>query len=399
MAGGGGKDKSALDIMEESVYLLKGQPIRLVPYYIGCLPFVLGLLYFWTDMSTGPAAWHHLPQAAWGLCLLYLWMKFWQSVYARGLLAEIRDQTMGSWGLRHVLRALCFQTAIQPWSVVLLPVAFVILFPFPRVLAFFQNVTLLGSGDEPELKRVLRESWSQAALWPVQNAVLIWLGSPFLIVFVALLVFAVVPAALAFNPGASGPVLLLIGGFVMIPLSPLSVIVGLNLGVALFLLPRLLQTLFGIETLLSLSGAWATSDVFMVVLCSLVYLCLDPLIKACYCLRCFYGTSLRTGEDLLVELKRLRNSGLVTLLLLIILLGLSSPVRAAAAAPTSAALRQDPPISASKLDAALDRTVNLPQYAWRMPRETSVESMAGPGVLHRFLGPIVKALGAYGVSS
>ena len=383
---------SAVDIMEEAVYLLRAQPLRLAPYYIGSLPFVLGLLYFWTDMSTGANAWRHCSQAAWALSPLFLWMKTWQSVYARGLLSGIRGGGSVSWNGRRILRTLVAQTALQPWGIVALPLALVVMLPFPRVLAFFQNVTLLGSGDDREPGGVLRESWSQAGLWPMQNTLLIWLGSPFLVVLPALLLFAVAPAVVALRPETSGLALLLAAGFAMIPLSPLAVVIALNLGFSLFLMPWLLRSLFGIETVLSMSNVWVMNDAFFVVLCSLVYLCLDPLVKACYCLRCFYGASTKTGEDLKVELRTLNRSVPVMVICFIVLLGLSSPDRAIAGTGAPAVSLAGTPVSAKELDGALDRTIRLPRYTWRMPREKPPVSAAGHGALHAFLAPIIEAV-------
>ena len=388
MPGGGARDgRSAVDIMEEGVCLLRAQPLRLAPYYIGSLPFVLGLLYFWTDMSTGANAWRHCSQAAWALSLLFLWMKTWQSVYMRGLLSGIRGGSPVSWSSGRILRTLAAQTALQPWGIV-------VLLPFPQVFAFFQNVTLLGSGDDREPGGVLRESWSQAALWPMQNTLLIWLGSPFLVVLAALLLFAVAPAVVTLRPETSGLALLFVAGLALIPLSPLAVVVALNLGLSLFIMPWLLRSLFGIETILSMSSGWVMNDAFFVVLCSLVYLCLDPLVKACYCLRCFYGASLKTGEDLKVELKTLNRPGPAIVMLFIVMLGLGSPDRAIAEPGAPAVARAGTPVSARELDAAIERTIRLPRYAWRMPREKPPPSAARHGALRAFLAPVVKALRA-----
>ena len=49
--------KSALRIIEEAVHLLRTGPgLLLSVYYLGSVPFVLGLLYFWADMSRSPNA-------------------------------------------------------------------------------------------------------------------------------------------------------------------------------------------------------------------------------------------------------------------------------------------------------------------------------------------------------
>ena len=44
--------QSAIRIIEEAVHLLRSAPGSLLAgYYIGSAPFVLGLMYFWADMS------------------------------------------------------------------------------------------------------------------------------------------------------------------------------------------------------------------------------------------------------------------------------------------------------------------------------------------------------------
>ena len=121
--------KSAVDILEEATHLLRANVSLLGPYYFGSLPFILGLLYFWTDMSTGADAWSHCSEASWGLALLFIWMKTWQSLYARGLIERIRGEASPGWGLRRMMRAAAIQTVIQPWGILILPIAFIIMLP------------------------------------------------------------------------------------------------------------------------------------------------------------------------------------------------------------------------------------------------------------------------------
>ena len=384
--------KSAVDILEEAVHLLRATPLVLAPYYIGSLPFVLGLLYFWTDMSTGANAWQHCSQAAWGLTLLFVWMKTWQSVYARGLLAAIRSETPPHWDIRRILRAAAIQTAIQPWSIVVLPIAFIIMLPFPQALAFFQNGTLIGSGDEADMRIIFQKSWRQASLWPMQNTLVIWLTSPFLLVFAALLLFVLVPVSASFNPAASTSLLFLAALLAVTPLCPLGVITALNTGVALLLIPWLLKRLFDIETIFSMSSTYILNDTFFAIVCSMTYLCLDPLVKASYCLRCFYGESLHTGEDLKVKLRSLARSGLMVAIFLALLLapGLISDGRAE---PGLAAIADyDSRVPARELDSAVERIINRPEYTWRMPREKPPEAAVGHGAVHEFLESIIRVL-------
>jgi hypothetical protein len=385
--------KSAVDILEEASCLLSASPLILAPYYIGSLPFILGLLYFWTDMSTGAMAWQHCSQAAWGLTLLFIWMKIWQSVYAYRLVAKVRGETPSPWSLRRILRVAAIQTAVQPWNMIILPVAFILLLPFPQTLAFFQNATVLGSGDEKDIRIVLQKSWRQASLWPMQNTLIIWLISPFLLVFASLFAFVLVPISSSFNPSAPVLVVMLIAALVSIPICPLAIITALNIGVALFLLPWLLKTLLDIDTLFSLSSTHLMNNTFLAVVCGLSYLCLDPLMKASYCLRCFYGESLHTGEDLKVELHSLARRGGAVVIVLALLLGPGSFGKARAEPGNASIAHPGNSVPAQQLDSAIESILRYPEYAWRMPREKPQEVEGEHGALYAFLEPIIAILG------
>ena len=389
--------KSALDILEEAVHLLRAKPLLLALYYIGSLPFILGLLYFWTDMSTGATSWRHCSQAAWGLTLLFIWMKTWQVVYALRLLDGIRGETPSPWSIRRILRAAGIQTAIQPWSIVALPIALILMIPFPQALAFFQNVTLFGSGDDEEMRTVLQKSWRQALLWPMQNALLIWLTSPFLLVFASFLIFVLVPVLFSLHPEIPIVFLFFIAALVVFPLCPLGMVTALNIGMVVYLIPWFLKTFLDVETLFSISRAHTMNSTFFAVVCSLSYLCLDPLMKASYCLRCFYGESLRTGEDLKVGLRSSALPGGIVTLLLTLLLSLG-PFHSAVAKPGDATLpRPDRSVTARQLDSAIESVLNDPEYTWRMPREKPPEMAGGQGVLYDLLDSIFNAL-SYGWS-
>ncbi len=74
-------DKPALELIEEAINLIRCSPGNILStYYIGSLPFMLGLLYFWADMSRGGSAPEHVVEASLGMAFLFLWMKCWQAV-------------------------------------------------------------------------------------------------------------------------------------------------------------------------------------------------------------------------------------------------------------------------------------------------------------------------------
>ena len=76
----------ALELIEEAVHLLRVSPLALPgSYYLGSLPFVLGFLYFWADMSRGSSAHKHCASSAFAVALLFLWMKTWQALFAQRL--------------------------------------------------------------------------------------------------------------------------------------------------------------------------------------------------------------------------------------------------------------------------------------------------------------------------
>src|ERR1700730_11466367 len=82
------------ELIEEAVHLLRSsRASTLAAYFIGSLPFALGLLYFWSDMARDPFAPRHLAGGSLGLAALFLWMKFWQTVFTSGLRAQMAGTT------------------------------------------------------------------------------------------------------------------------------------------------------------------------------------------------------------------------------------------------------------------------------------------------------------------
>ena len=82
--------KSAVELYEQAVFLLRRAPAStLAAYYAGSIPFVLGFLFFWADMSQSAFAYDHCAPAALAVALLFLWMMYWQALFVRRLHAEL----------------------------------------------------------------------------------------------------------------------------------------------------------------------------------------------------------------------------------------------------------------------------------------------------------------------
>jgi hypothetical protein len=358
--------------------LLRAAPAAsLLSYYLGALPFALGVLWFWTSLSHGADAAQRLPATALGLALLHVWLKTWQAVFARQLHASLCGESAAWPTPAGVLRLAATQSIVQPLSLFLLPLALGTVVLFPHTCAFFQSATALAARPDLGTRALVRHAAQEAFRWPWQN-------------IQALLV------------------LVLFGVFVCF-----------NMVCASFLLPFLLKTLLGIESAFTRSSAALLNTTSLIAILLLTWLCLDPILKAFYVLRCFHGDSLRSGQDLRASLRRLAAAGAAALLLLAgttpthggevlagpvndapavgsALLGRAplaghlNRLAGVAAVPGGAApaegsglnVAQTAPAStgqsvpAEELDRAIAETLNRPEYDWRTARER-VESERG----------------------
>ena len=326
-----GTEYGAVPLIEESSQLLRSLPLSvLAAYAVGTLPFVLGLLFFWSDMSRSALAARHCSAGALGLGLLFIWMKCWQAVYCRQISAWLTQQEMPSWTIIRLVRIGARQSLVQATGFILLPLAILFTVPTAWVYAFYQNATVLDDGGPEGLLALVRKAWHQAVLWPRQNHL----------------------------------VLLILGGF--------GIFVFLNGFLLLALLPALLKRFLGIDTVFTLSGFWGLfNTTFLAVTVALAHVCLDPLIKTLYTLRCFYGRSLKTGEDLRARLARQGRGAAVLALLALLAMGSNAErVKAAANHATDAASSAlSAQIRPNELDATISDVLAQPRYTWRLPRE------------------------------
>lgn len=341
--------KPAHDLVEEAVHLLRTAPAAaLALYYLGSLPFVLGVLYFWADMGESPTARNHVVEAALGVSLLFLWMKFCQTLFARRLRAHLAGVTPSRLGRRRSLRVLLLQATLQPTGLFVLPLATVTVLPLPWVYAFYQNLTALADADVAGGRELFGKAARHARLWPRQNC-----------------------AAL-------------------ISLAAFGAFVFLNGAIACGVLPQLLKSLFGLETVFSRGGMALLNTTFFATMFGLTYLCVDPILKTLYVLRCFYGEAIQSGADLRAELRRhtAPASGLASLLLLGLLLAQPVTVRAAEPTPTPAPPAAGQNLSPTELDHTIGEVIQQRKYAWRMPREAAADDPGQPGFLAEFFDRI-----------
>lgn len=341
----------ALETIETAVHLLRVAPARtLATYYLGALPFVLGLLYFWSDMSRNPFAPQHAAAASLGVAGLFLWLKFWQALFALKLRAQLSGEAEPQLTAARVAGILYTQAALQPTALFVLPLAFIPALPFAWVYAFYQNLTAQPDADARTLRRTIARSWRMAALWPAQNHVLL-------------------------------AVMTLFGFFVFV-----------SLCVAGTMLPELIKMLFGIETVFSRGGTAMLNTTFFTAMFAVAYLCVDPILKAIYVLRVFQGESLQSGEDLRAALKPYAAGHKALTVALVIFLGVTFalPLGAQTSVAPLPGAEAIPP---QELDHAIDQVIQQRKYTWRLPREQVAETTPSePGVIARFFQRVGKMI-------
>ena len=329
------QEKAAVEVVEEALQLLRSAPASaLVAYYLGALPFVLALLFFWSDMARSAFAEQRLISGTIGLSLLFIWMKCWQSVFARHLLAHLCGEPPPRWKIGWLARIAIHQAILQPAGLFILPASLVLVVPTGWTYAFFANATVFAGGSIENVRTLITKSWQQARLWSMQSHYVVFLFKVF------------------------------------------GLLTLLNLMSAFMAVPLLMKMLLGIETVFSRSPWAALNTTLLASLLAITCLCLGPWLQAVYVLRCFYGESLRTGQDLKAELGNYTQAAAKLPAVALLFLTLHLCVPAANAAEKLERTPNPKPetrnaLSSPALDRSIDEVIHRREYTWRMPRESA----------------------------
>lgn len=311
-----------LDLIEESVGLLRQAPLSAhLAYYLGAIPFWIGLLYFISDMSRSAYAANHLADASLGMALLYVWNKCWQTVYTARLRAIAEGRNDEPWTRARIFRMIAAQASLQPWGLIARPIGALITIPFVWVSNFYQCVTVVGDGTESERSVTVR-AWEQAKLWPKQAHGLV--STLYIFTF----------------------------------------FVWANMCVLLAVLPVLLKMFFAIDTEFSRGMSYYANSTYLTATIALTSLAVDPLRKAAYTIRCFRGSAIESGTDLSADLARLRARSAFAAVMAAMLLLSASP-SSLAETPVEKPKTAD----ATELDQRISDVLSRREFAWRTPRE------------------------------
>jgi hypothetical protein len=319
------KGKPPLELLEEAIHLLRNAPAGAVLSYLtGSAPLLLALLFFLSEMTRNPFAREQLAVESLGVAALFVWKRIWQAVFA----AQLHGQLSGSgFAIRRLPLLIVVQCALQPLRLIALPVSLLMTIPFAWVVAFFRNVGLFAALGEPDPVRAARQ---QAGLWTRQN----W-GILSVVTLAALLLF-------------------------------------LNLVVTIAVLPQLAKSFLGIEGEFARLGSNILNTTTLAVAASITWLAVDPLLEAVYVLRCFYGASVSSGEDLRAALRK------ATAIAAFVLVMVLMPVAASAQQVPAAAAA----IDSARLDKSIDEVIRRREFTWRAaPPQSDEPQKEWPGWL------------------
>lgn len=352
---------TAIALLEEVFQTAKRLPLVAWGMYYGAtFPFMLAFLYFWADMSNDAFAADRLALGAVLLGALFIVAKTGHVLFTRQVMAyatgEVEQPRL------RLAQVLMNQTIFHCTGLMVLPLCLLMIVPFGWAYSVYQNVTVLDDGRK-RLRDLFADARQQAGVNRMQCNVMLWLICPYAVPLAAGFFMLIFPIMRSVTPEWTDAFFGLYAGIlwtILIPLSPFGMIVAVNLAAALATLPMLLKMLFGIDTVFSISPGGMANPTFFTIVSGLTYLCLDPLVKIAYGLRCFYGDSIHTGKDLRLKLAHIAQRAVLLLVLLGgLLAGFGAQAQdSAAGAP-----------EATALDQAIDDTLRDPRFAWRAPRE------------------------------
>jgi hypothetical protein len=318
----------SLTLVEEATHLLKQLPLSAwLGYVVGTAPFVAYLFYFWSDMSRSSNAMNRVAESSLLLSLLYGWMKTWHAVFCGRMMAilEARENDEASaMSGKGWLKLVGGQVLIHATMPVVLLLSLLAMLPFAWVYAFYHNVSALAWGHfqkEGTARELMGLAVAQAHLAPLQNHLLI----------------SIIAAA--------------------------GLLVYVNSFSALATVLILSKSITGTENAFSANPFLFMSSAFQMLLIGISYLVMNPLVKAVYALRCFYGVSRRTGADMTATVRRWSRSKAAGMGRVLMMALLVMPMVGMHAEQVTE------PAEASRLEESIRQVLQGNEYQWRMPRD------------------------------
>lgn len=322
-------DHPLLQTVEEATALLRRCPVNAwFWWFAGTTPFVCFSLHFWSDMSRAADADSHLAQSAFLLALAYGFMKVAHAIFGDHLLRLLRDgEKPGRLPFRGKLRLAASQALIHctsPWVLALSSVA---VLPAGWAYAFYHNANILALPVFREGGRT-RDLFKQAL------------------------------AQSHYRPGQNHGVMAILFLF--------SLLVWMNITMGAITVILLMKSFSGSENEFTRNPWLFLSSGFIAATVGVSYMIAGPLVKACYAVRCFYGLSRRTGEDIAMRFRGVPQIVIAAAILLACVLQANTSW-AAAADPAKPVVSST--VNPDDLDKNIRKVMNEDAFQWRMPRD------------------------------
>ncbi|HLK67831.1 MAG TPA: DUF4129 domain-containing protein [Bryobacteraceae bacterium] len=310
--------EGTIPTLEAAVRLLRQAPLStLVCHWAGSVPFALVVLWFWNDLTNPRTLDLTGVLESFVLALLLVWMNCWRAVFAGRLRRQLAggDADPAPWTRRRVWCLASTQAFFGATKLIAMPLAWITMFPLASAVAFYRNLAVLGDREDLDPLELMAKARKLAGVQSSQS----W--------------------------GLLAPLLFL------------YLITFFNLGIVLAILPQIVRMLTGYESGFSRSGLYfAFNALFFLLVFAVSWIAFDPFVQAVYCVRCFQGESLETGEDLRAGLRRIRGGvqAACVALLLLVFAG-----RSVAAVPPG------------ELQKSVEQTMRSHEYDWRLPPAAS----------------------------
>jgi hypothetical protein len=320
----------AIPALEDAVRLLRQAPLAtLLCHWVGSAPFALVAMWCWNDLTNPRTLDSTGALESFALALLLAWMNCWRAVFA----GRLRRQLSGAGTLTSSAGGLAAGSIPTPWTtgrlwrmvasqsffgatkLVIMPLAWLTVFPLASTVAFYRNVAVLADREDLDPLQLMAKARKLAGVQTGQS-------------------WALLP-----------------------PLAFLHFLITVNLAIVLGVLPQLVRMLTGYESAFSRSGIYfAFNPLFFLLVIAVSWIAFDPFVQAVYCVRCFRGESLETGEDLRAGLRRIR-SGV--------------PAVAAALLFVAMAAHSLAAVPPGELEKSVQQTMQSREYDWRLPPAAS----------------------------
>lgn len=299
---------SPLEVVESAIHWLREEGIAaLLPLWIGAAPFAAVCLLFFRDATVFPANPTRCAFDAVLLTAALAWLNICRGSFSRRFLARMHGETISN--SRPPGRTLLAHAATGNWKLLAAPVLVLTGIGWPLGMAFFRLTIASAAARDLAWRDAMRRARSL-----LEGEWQSWHGIWALLAFAAVAVFLNVTAALA-------------------------------------ILPHLVRMVTGYETMLSRAGSGLLAEPgFWLAVTALTWLSMEPLVQASYCVAAFQKAAQTSAEDIRAKLRLLSTTTALAVVLL-------SP----AAAPA-----QNRDVNPDELQDAIEQTLSLPEYGWRV---------------------------------